>query len=128
MNAITDYAVGDRVRAVYPNERWGSGVVVDVELDRRGVNPATGRMHRQKPLIVRRDGDGEVGHFHLDQVEAEPPFVVGDRVSYEDSANGLRVGTVAEKTADGQQCRIVWDDDPSEVTYSDMRQHGWRRV
>lgn len=54
---MQDIKVGDRVKALYPNAKWGEAVVTEV-CDVRG----------QKPLVTRRD-DGTTGYFHLDQVE-----------------------------------------------------------
>lgn len=54
---MQDIKVGDRVKALYPNAKWGEAVVTEVR-DVRG----------QKPLVTRRD-DGTTGYFHLDQVE-----------------------------------------------------------
>lgn len=64
--------------------------------------------------------------------------VVGDRVSYEDMANPLRVGTVTEINVSvwGTDYRVEWDAEfqqatafgPDAGTVSDLRQHGWRFV
>lgn len=61
---------------------------------------------------------------------------VGDRVSYEDMANPLRVGTVVEVIDNeyGRQYRVAWDeadtatfeDVPVVGTVSDLRQYGWK--
>lgn len=49
---------------------------------------------------------------------------VGTRVSYEDVANPKRVGTVAGEGVG--EWRVVWDD--GDVTFSDLRQSGWKKV
>ena len=63
-------------------------------------------------------------------------YNVGQRVSYQDVANGRRFGTVVEElvgvdptlTPRFTEYRVVFDDDPAEVCWSDMRQAGWRPV
>lgn len=54
-----EFAVGTRVKALYPNEARGSGTVVEIRSD-----------PKLKPLIVRLDGspEGSRSHFHFDQV------------------------------------------------------------
>lgn len=66
MSVTKQIKVGTRVRAW---GSWGEGVVVSNDSARRGPNPDTGRLERQKPLHVRRDGDSRIGYFHYDQVE-----------------------------------------------------------
>lgn len=56
MNAIQQFPVGSLVKALYPNERWGSGVVIGHD-----ASP------KMKPVVVQR-GDNEVGFFHVDQI------------------------------------------------------------
>ena len=51
------FQVGQRVTALYPNARWGAGLIIEIRSD-RGL----------KPFVVRRD-DGTVGNFHNDQIE-----------------------------------------------------------
>lgn len=50
-------AVGDTVRALYPNARYGEAVVTRVSAD-----------PREKPYVVAR-ADGTVAYFHPDQIE-----------------------------------------------------------
>lgn len=59
------YEAGQRVRASY----WGEGVVVSDDPERTWINPQTNRRGKAKPLVVQRDGDGQIGHFHYDQIE-----------------------------------------------------------
>lgn len=54
--------VGERVAALYPNHRWGTGSIVAVNTD-----PGL------KPYEVRSDRSGEVGHFLADGVMREVP-------------------------------------------------------
>jgi hypothetical protein len=53
---------------------------------------------------------------------------VRERVSYEDMANPRREGTITgvDDRGWGVQVRVLFDD--GELTYSDLRQHGWKRV
>ena len=52
------FQIGQRVTALYPNTRWGSGLIIEIRSE-RGL----------KPFVVRSD-DGMIGHFHNDQIEA----------------------------------------------------------
>lgn len=54
--------VGDRVAAVYPNHRWGLGVIVEVRTE-----PG------QKPYVVQSDRSGELGYFMADGIVREVP-------------------------------------------------------
>lgn len=49
--------VGDRVQALYPNERVGQGTVIAVVHERT-----------RKPLVVELDDGGRTAFFHWDQV------------------------------------------------------------
>lgn len=63
------FVVGQRVRAVFPNSRWGDGVIVDVKPPGTKVfDPDTHQRVLAKPIVVRRD-DGKKGYFHYDQIE-----------------------------------------------------------
>ncbi len=53
----TTITEGTTVHALYPNAKWGEGIVSKINSD-----PAS------KPLTVTRS-DGTVGHFYSDQVE-----------------------------------------------------------
>jgi hypothetical protein len=52
---------------------------------------------------------------------------IGERVSYEDMANPLARGTIADIDVSqwGVQYVIAWDS--GRISTSDLRQHGWRR-
>src|SRR5262245_38939661 len=50
------FKVGQRVRALYPNADFGTGIITAVDHD-----------PKHKPLVVTRD-DGQIGYFHVDQV------------------------------------------------------------
>lgn len=62
------FAVGEKVKAVYPNARWGEGEIIEVRPPGTKVRAMSGRMVAAKPLVVRRD-DGVCGFFHAYQVE-----------------------------------------------------------
>lgn len=53
---------GDRVVALYPNHRWGAGVVVEVRTE-----PGL------KPYVVQSDKSGVLGHFYADGIVREVP-------------------------------------------------------
>jgi len=55
--AVVVLTIGTRVCAIFPNARWGEGVIEEVR-----TNP------KLKPYVVRRD-DGRVGYFHADQIK-----------------------------------------------------------
>jgi hypothetical protein len=63
----------------------------------------------------------------LGKAEMDAPKV-GERVYYEDMANPRQDGVVVElkTTVWGTQYAVQFDD--GEITYSDLRQHGWKRV
>lgn len=48
---------------------WGMAEVLDVDRNRRGKNPDTGRMISQKPVRVRNLITGEIGWFNFDQIK-----------------------------------------------------------
>jgi hypothetical protein len=58
--------VGTKVAATYPNERWGSGVIIDADRTVKVAGPS-GRKQRRKPYIVERE-DGTLGYFHDGQI------------------------------------------------------------
>ncbi len=53
----TTITEGTTVRALYPNAKWGEGIVTKINSDAA-----------EKPLTVTRS-DGTVGHFYPDQIE-----------------------------------------------------------
>lgn len=97
-DANRDMAVGERVRAVFPNSGWGEGVVTHVGVD-------DGRV---KPLVVRRD-DGEVGYFPYEGVArvvaAEP-----QPLSVSLSMVGQSVIVSLEMTPDGPLVQLRGKD------------------
>lgn len=52
--------VGQTVRALYPNSRWGEGTITEVRHD-----------NSLKPYVVRR-ADGQLGNFHAEQIVETP--------------------------------------------------------
>lgn len=76
------YKRGDRVRALYPNQTWGTGVVVE-----------TKEIVGLKKVVVRR-ADGSTGYFQHDQLEAleDTTAEAAERVVAAARAGGTEAG------------------------------------